>query len=769
MRRKSAPVSKGVNSQAERAPWKLILWTAIAGLVFGLIGFGEIAEDTLRAGRNSLHWHKASGDIVLVKIDDQSLREVGRWPWPRRQFGQLTDQLTKAGAKRIFYDLTFDGPTNAVDDGAFAKALKRSGRTYLGVKLRAGPGAGSEQESLPLPMFSKHAHIGTLSVRYNYQSAAWHLPFALPVAGREVPSFASQLANKPGKIGELFVPDYSVDPSTIPTVSASSVITGRFDAGQVRGKDVIIGWTTDALGDRYFIPGTGRMGGVYVHIIGAETLKSGTPVYLGWVPLFLFALAAVAFACTRRKRRHQDILLTSAAVAMLLGPAALESRLILVDVTPGLFVIAAIATVLTWRRFRQRGLVNQVSGLPNLNALHASREGRNQALMAARVVNYEEIIATLPPNSELQLIEQIVARLKVGAPARELYQGDSGIFAWFEDSRQPFSNHLEALHALFRNPARAAGLSIDLSVAFGVEIGSGRSLANRLASALVAAEEAAHAGLKWKYHDPETLENASWRLSMLSQLDDAIDRGEVWVAYQPKLDLSSRRIIGAEALARWTHPDKGPIAATEFVAAAEQHDRIGKLTDFVLEKAVAAAAAINKRGGDFDIAVNFSARLLGDKGFPLRLSALLARHGLAPNHLTLELTETAALTGSGEGLDMISRLRDLGVNIAIDDYGTGLSTLEYLKKIPATEIKIDQSFVKGIVDNRSDRVMVQSTIALAHSLDRKVVAEGVEHREILDLLVEMNCDIAQGFAVGRPMSLDSLTKRISIERRRSAA
>jgi EAL domain-containing protein (putative c-di-GMP-specific phosphodiesterase class I) len=118
---------------------------------------------------------------------------------------------------------------------------------------------------------------------------------------------------------------------------------------------------------------------------------------------------------------------------------------------------------------------------------------------------------------------------------------------------------------------------------------------------------------------------------------------------------------------------------------------------------------------------------------------------------------------------MIGRLRDLGINIAIDDYGTGQSTLDYLKKIPANEIKIDQSFVKGIVDNRSDRLMVQSTINLAHSLDRKVVAEGVEYRDILDVLVELDCDIAQGFAVGRPMSIDSLAKRVASERRRSAA
>ena len=200
----------------------------------------------------------------------------------------------------------------------------------------------------------------------------------------------------------------------------------------------------------------------------------------------------------------------------------------------------------------------------------------------------------------------------------------------------------------------------------------------------------------------------------------------------------------------------------------EQHNRIGKLTDFVLEKAVGAAATINKRGMDFEIAVNLSARLLADKGFTLRLSALLARHGLPADKLTLELTETAALTG-GEGIEMIARLRELGVNISIDDYGTGLSTLDYLKKIPASEIKIDQSFVKGMVDNRSDRVMVQSTIGLAHSLGRKVVAEGVEHGDILDLLIEMKCDIAQGFAVGRPMSLESLGKRIASDRKRSAA
>ncbi|MFL6766193.1 MAG: EAL domain-containing protein [Sphingomicrobium sp.] len=763
-------MSKRTQEGLERKPWKLLLWTAVAGLIFGLIGFGEIAEDWLRVARNSFHQHKASGQIIVIKIDDQALRRYGNYPWPRRTQAALVDKLTAAGAKSIYYDINFSFSSDRADDLAFANALERSRRVTLLARSKLGPDRSiSRIDSEPLPEFMANARLGIGSAHYNYQNAVTRLPYGALIKGQKIPSFASALANVDGSPDEVFPLDYSVDVRTVPNYSAGDVLSGAVGAKQLAGKDILIGIASDVLGDRYFVPGYGRSYGVFVHAIGAETLKQRRPFDLGWIPGFLLGLAAVVAAMLRKRFAERIAIFAAGFSLLLVAPAFLEALLIFADVTPGLFVLLTVAFALGWRRYRARGFVNPISNLPNLNALRTNSDGRKQVLVAARVLNYEEILAALPPNSERQLVEQIVSRLKVGSPQRVLYQGDAGIFGWFEDQRQPIGNHLEALYALFRNPARIAGLSMDLAVSFGVEVGSGRSISTRLASALVAADEAAHDGLKWKYHDPETLEDASWRLSMLSQLDEAIDRGEVWVAYQPKLELATRRMIGAEALARWTHPEKGPIAASEFVAAAEQHNRIGKLTDFVLEKAVAAAAQINKRGIEFDIAVNLSARLLADKGFTLRLSALLARHGLAPHRLTLELTETAAVAGSGDGLDMITRLRELGVNIAIDDYGTGLSTLDYLKKIPANEIKIDQSFVKGIADNRSDRLMVQSTIGLVHSLGRRVVAEGVEHRDILDLLIEMNCDIAQGFAIGRPMSLDSLTKRIASDRKRTAA
>ena len=759
--------------KTEGSPRKLLLWTAIIGLIFGLIGFGELPEDLLRMGRNSLHPHKASGEIVFISIDDRSMGEIGRWPWPRRYHAQLTDKLSEAGARRIFFDVMFETRSNPTDDAMLVDAIKRSGRVTLPVRLRSGPytdftRSSAAPDSAPLDLFSRHAKLGTISVRYNYQNAVWQLPYAVKHDNRLVPSFAASLAGRSTYKEADFTPDYSVEPSTIPSIPASAVLNGKFDPNAVRGKDVVIGTNSEAVGDQYFIPGIGKMGGAYVQIIGAETLKTGTPVHVGWVPAFLLALGITVFAAFRKNPTQRNLIFGGAAVALLVVPAALEVNLLFVDITPGLFVILTVGSVLAWRGFRVRGLVNDVSGLPNLNALRSNKSGRNQALIVARILNYSEIVAALPGDSERQLIEQIVSRLSVGARDRIFYHGDGGILAWFEEPRVPFGNHIDALYSLFRNPVRVSGLAIDLAIAFGVEIGSGRSLGNRLGSALVAAEEAGHAGLKWKFHDPDTLQDASWKLSILSQLDTAIDKGEVWVAYQPKLDLATRQIIGAEALARWTHPEKGPIAATEFVAAAEQHDRIGKLTDFVLDKAVAAGASIARQGRDFNIAVNLSARLLSDRSFTLRLSALLARHGLEAGHLTLELTETAAIIGSGEAVDMLARLRELGVNIAIDDYGTGLSTLDYLKKVPAGEIKIDQSFVKAMCDNRSDRLMVQSTIALAHSLGRKVVAEGVEEREVLEALTEMGCDIAQGYVIGRPMSLESLVKRLANDRKVSA-
>jgi EAL domain-containing protein (putative c-di-GMP-specific phosphodiesterase class I)/CHASE2 domain-containing sensor protein len=745
----------------------MLVWALVLGFLYGLAGGIEYFEDGLRVARNHINERKASGDIVLVRIDEKALREVGRWPWPRGRYAALMDRIGSAQPKQQVHDINFPDKSDQTQDRLLAEAIQRNGNVVLPYLPRAGAREGQLEDLKPLPEFGKNARLGTIGLWYNYANEAWLLPRGDYQGTTLIPSFAAVLADQPQTSDKTFRVNYAFEPDSIPTVSAADVLAGRVDSRALKGKTVVVGTTAERLGDQFRIPGWGKASGVYIHIFGAETLKAGRPIDLGWVPAFLLA-AASAIAALKLRGSRGAMLLAGVSAGLLTVPLALERSQIFADITAGLFVIVWVASGVALQNVKRRGLTNPTSGLPNLLAFRkASREG-DRALVVARVINYAQIVSTLSLSNEKSLVEQIVARLRIGSEVSAVYHGDEGIFAWTVPAGTAIGHHVEALAALFRSPAKIEGKPFDIAISFGVEIGSGRTLTNRLNSALVAADEATAEGLRWKYHDPERLKDAEWRLSLLSQLDDAIDNGQVWVAYQPQVDLRTHQMRGAEALARWTHPEKGPISPSEFVAAAEQNDRIEKLTMYILDKAVEAAARINREHGPFDMAVNLSARMLGDRALPSKVRAVLDRHGLDPARLTLELTETAALA-SGADTSPLFGIRDLGVKISIDDYGTGLSTLEYLRKIPANELKIDQSFVKSMRDHRSDLVMVQSTIALAHSLGRTVVAEGVESREILDLLIAMKCEVAQGFIIGRPCSFNDLSKRLNADRKHRAA
>ncbi len=752
---------------------KILLWATIAGLICGAIEFGEPLENWWRTGRNTLRSHPASGDIVVVGIDDRSMTQMGRWPWPRRYHAQLADRLRELGARTVYFDIYFSAPSSPTDDRLLEQALARSkGNVVLPTMFAIDQASQRRTDLVPLPNLARHAQLANINIMRGVFGEVWKLPYAVKVSDVSYRSFAANLANTKGPDGSLFTLDYSIDVRSIPAVSAIDILQRRGRPADIRGKDVLIGVAGDGLGDTHILPGVGVMPGVYLHALGGETLRQGHPIELGWWIPFAFGwlLAATYLFATRRRLANSAIAL--GAVLLAAVPIALESRLIFVDFVPAALLLGIVAASQAWMRFRQRGAAtNAVSGLPNLNALRLHQAEPGAALVVARIQNFAEIASTLPSEMERALVEQIAKRFTLGINGSTLYQGDEGIFAWFAGNEPgvAMGDQLEGLHAVFTSPVAVGALHVDLSIAFGVDRGSDRSLGNRIGSALVAAGEAAEEGLKWKAYDPAKLEDAEWKLSLLGRLDAAIDSGEIWVAYQPKLDIAANRIAGAEALARWSHPEKGDIPPQEFILAAEQHNRIEKLTLHVLNEAIRAAAAINAHGIDFDVAVNLSARLLELPRLADLVAERLAVHRLAPARLTLEVTESAAMGSGNRSMDMLKRLRALGVNISIDDYGTGFSTLEYLRDVPATEIKIDKGFVSSMDRSHGDRLMVNSTIQLAHSLGRKVVAEGVERAETLTALTAMRCDLAQGYFIGRPMKFVRLSRMILAERRRAAA
>jgi len=758
-----------------RRPWKALLLALLVGLVFGVAQLGQPLENAMQVARNKLRSHPASGTIVLVAIDDRSVSEVGNAPWNGSRLASLVRRLNQGGARRIHIDADLRNIGSSQEGAQLEAALAAStADILLPARFSIDPVSGRRSAIEPPARFARHGRIVNSNLLVRWDNAVWEHPYAARVGGRLLPSLSSVLAATEIQEEALFPIDHGIDIRSIPVVSASDVLNDRMSFQQLAGKDVVIARTDFAV-DHFRVPGFVPVPGVLFHLVAAETLLARQPVDLGWlVPFALAALLAICLLYGRQRSVTAGILLFGVG-SFLAGPILLELNQVHGEVVPALAVIltAALARVVASRRrsYQARGTTNVVTGMPNLQALRQSAELNEGIVVSARVKNYAQITTTLPPQHEKELVEQIVGRLEFGAEGSTIYQADEGVFVWIAGGslEDEVIQQVEGLQALFRSPIVIATRLIDVAVTFGLDRDSSRPLPQRVSSALVASDDAARHGKRWASFNPASMEDADWAMSLLARLDHAIDNNELWVAYQPKVDCRSGNLVGVEALVRWTHPEKGHLHPDQFIGAAEQGGRIERLTYFVLDSALAAAATVQQHDSCFTMAVNLSVLLLNSDDLVPTVEKLLRKHDVRPELLTLEVTETSTLGSADDQIANLQRLSDIGVQLSIDDYGTGFSTLEYLRRIPASEIKIDRSFIGMLNNSQSDRIMVNSTIQLAHSLGRKVVAEGVESQEILDELKRMRCDIVQGYHTGRPAPLAQLLRRFAPEEAQKAA
>ncbi len=242
------------------------------------------------------------------------------------------------------------------------------------------------------------------------------------------------------------------------------------------------------------------------------------------------------------------------------------------------------------------------------------------------------------------------------------------------------------------------------------------------------------------------------RLSMLGDLRAAIEDDQLHLHLQPKLDLETGTVVGAEALVRWTHPVRGMVPPGQFVRIAEDTGLIKQLTDLMLHKGISNLREIHDRGHHLGLSVNLSTHDLLDRRLAERVQQHLTSNDVAPELLTLEITESSLLIDAPRARATINELHEVGVALSIDDFGTGYSSLSYLRRLPVGELKIDQSFVANVLLDEQDEVIVRSTIDLGHNLGLVVVAEGVENNEVLERLRALGCDIAQGYCISRPLA-----------------
>jgi diguanylate cyclase (GGDEF)-like protein len=311
----------------------------------------------------------------------------------------------------------------------------------------------------------------------------------------------------------------------------------------------------------------------------------------------------------------------------------------------------------------------------------------------------------------------------------------------------------QLIRSVLSTPLEVIGitLSIDASVGIALAPEHGADIATLLRRADVAMYDAkdGHAGVAVYAADRD--HHSAERLSLVADLRAAIAEGHLVLAYQPKTDTVGREVHGVEALVRWSHPVRGMIPPDDFIGIAEQTGLIAPLTEWVLRTALAQCRSWLEQGLDLDVAVNISPRTLHDPTFPQLLAGLLADSRVPASRLTLEITEGALMADPERAIDVLWQLRRAGVRLSVDDLGVGHSSLSYLKRLPVHEIKIDKSFVTGMVDDGDDEAIVTAVIAMVHRLRMTVVAEGVEDERTLVRLAELGADTAQGYWMSRPL------------------
>ncbi|NJO36334.1 MAG: EAL domain-containing protein [Rhizobiales bacterium] len=425
------------------------------------------------------------------------------------------------------------------------------------------------------------------------------------------------------------------------------------------------------------------------------------------------------------------------------------------------------------RHLARLAQIDQLTGLANRYHFRefldrsialAKRQQSKVALMLIDLNRFKAVNDTYGHAAGDMLLKEIAGRLRRNVRPCDLVARLGGdeftIVITDSDDMAAVGATAERLLAEIRRPVNIGSCEVDVGASIGIAHYPGD--AHCADSIIVSADTAMYAGKGqqigcFHFFTPEMHRRATHRLELERDLRCAIRQQQFELFFQPQVDLASGRLLGFEALLRWRHPEFGLVAPSEFIELAEESSLIVPIGEWALETTCAQLAAWrDARMPEVHVAVNFSARQFQDHGLLDLVRTTLARHHLPPRLLEIEITESDILQNPAEANRLLACFSDLGIRVALDDFGTGYSSLNHLRVFPGAIIKIDRSFIRDIETSSSNRAIVQSLIAMAHDLDLKVVAEGVENVSQLHYLRTRACDIVQGFLISRPVPASAI-------------
>ena len=788
--------STGWRRKTERAAGRVapiaVLFALVAALYLG--GALNPIDNAISAIRDRILPSSPSHTLTVVEIDSASLRAAGQWPWSRSRFAVAIDHLRAAGARIIGFDVDFSARSSTEDDEALARSISAHAGvvvlpTFVQGVSTLNRGNGTIVESSPLGSLSANALLASINVvgdddgrmrayRYGFQSGDTYRQ-----------TMAALLAGAPYGSSDKFLIDYGIRVHEIDHLSFEDIYRGNFDAGLVRGRAILVGATALELGDEFVTPRYAILPGVYVHALAYESIALNRALHR--VNPFAMLLVVLGLILWLRPTARNGLLKSrlyrqTAALFFCLGLSILVQAFapIRLDVAP---LIAAQLICLLWLvqyelkqranaivHEREASLLHQTlhdseTKLPNRRALLNEANARIEknpnapfAVVAVGVDRFSILRGSIGYGRSTDLIQKVAARLSERKEISMVARLSSSIVGITLDvtNVHEVTEWCTKASALLGESFDIEGHAIDALARFGIafRLPNGDTGERLMEQALIALDQTRQAKRPLALFDPETYANPTRNLALMSEMLGGIAKRQFHVHYQPKVETTTRNIVSAEALVRWQHPARGFISPVEFIETAEETGNIRVLTEWVLKQVIADSDVLRAAGADLTLAVNISARLLTDRGF-CDLAIDLAANSSA--HLCFEITETAMMENPLEAMATIADFRAVGIKISIDDYGTGLSSVSYLKQIHADEVKLDKSLISGLEDNVRDRLIVKSTIDLAHSLDMAVVAEGIEDEITFSLLAAMRCDMAQGYLISKAVPLPEFIRMLA--------
>jgi EAL domain-containing protein (putative c-di-GMP-specific phosphodiesterase class I)/CHASE2 domain-containing sensor protein len=739
---------------------KVAVLAILFGVVSSVIELPLPVEEVYRAARAQLRTRPAPQDIAVIAIDDRTYAHFGRNVPSRSYDAQVIERLIASGVGKVVFDRAHVHAETPAADAAFANTLARHrGKVWLGFAPAQQLGVLRSEELSPKPEFIASVNLAAMVAQANPFGLSITLPTEVDLNGAGHPSISSVLAEYQGPL-RFYRPDYAFNPRTVPTFSYLDILQGKVPAADLRGKNVVIGSAYFDSTDYFVMPinDIGRIPGCYFHVLGAHTLKRGVPLDLTWFPALGIAGLAIIMQALRRHRSSRALWIV--AVILITAPFVLDEWTVNIDIMSALLAMGVAS--FGFYRINRRYFNSEVDALTT-SAISSDKPSAERDVYALKIANLAELSEDWTAREIGDFANTLISYVKGPGEAGDVaFERDLLVWLAPRMDADELERHADGLALMLKTALSYDWQSSNSAPALGIDTNHELAVGSRIKKAMQAADEAANRGVRFIINDAAHLEARNNRLNLVRVLEKGLRERDIGVAYQPKIDLASGRIVGAETLIRWQPEGEEIVNPQELVLAAEAGDRINELTLVVMERALIDGKQAIAMDPRFKLAVNMSAKSLSDTHLLFDIMTMLGRHDFPAENLTLELTETAKLDDKRIA-PQVAALKARGIGLSIDDFGTGQSNLEYIEKLPSSELKIDKRFVQHMATSEESRAVVRATIEIAHSLGKIVVAEGVEDLAVAETLRALKCDQAQGYlfsrAIGMPQLLAMMGER----------